>query len=375
MRIVIAPDSYKGSLSAKEVGITVMKAFSSVMSDATISVVPMADGGEGTVDALVYATNGKIKPMKVLGPLLDPVDSYFGVLGDEQTAVVEVANIAGLTMVPKEKRNPLQTSTYGLGQMMQMILEQGYRRIIIGLGGSATNDGGLGMLQALGARFYNQEGEPVRPIGAELAEIKTVDFGSLDPRLKECELLVACDVTNPLCGEKGASYVFGMQKGATPKQVELLDQWLQQYAHLVETNVGKSFQHHPGAGAAGGLGFALLLLGARIQSGAQMVAQATGLEEKIRQADWVITGEGKTDFQTYYGKLPMYVASLAKKHGVKALLLSGSVDSGCDQLYEYFVSLHSIMRRPMPLEQAMDEVKELLFDSARNLARLIALTV
>ncbi|MBA4541679.1 glycerate kinase [Thermoactinomyces daqus] len=370
MRIIIAPDSYKGSLPAKEVGLTIMKAFTSEIPEAEVTVIPMADGGEGTIDAVVYATGGKTQSVEVAGPLLKPVTTCYGVI-DKQTAVIETANIAGLPMVPKNERNPLHTSTLGIGQAIRHALDQGYRRFIVGLGGSATNDGGMGMLQAPGATFLDAQNQPLPPVGISLDHVVKTDLSGLDPRLFESEILVASDVQNPLCGDQGATSVFGPQKGATPEQLKQLERGMQKYARCLETLTGRSLQTVPGAGAAGGLVFAFLLLQAKIKSGAKLIADLVHLEEKIAGADWVITGEGKTDFQTQYGKLPVFVAQLAQKHGAKALLLSGSIEPGAEALSSHFVSLHSIQRRPLSLEEAMDQTASLLMETARNLARLI----
>lgn len=371
LNIVIAPDSYKGSLTAKEVGRTILKALAVELEGARITVVPMADGGEGTMEALVFAMDGRTETVRVKGPLLQLVDTRYGILGDGETVVMEVANIAGLTMVEEEERNPLHTSSFGVGQVWLHALDRGYRRFIIGLGGSATNDGGMGMLQALGAVFRDRSGQAVIPVGASLGEIDHVHLEHLDPRLSECEILVATDVTNPLCGEQGSSRVFGPQKGATAEQIRQLDHGLAHFARLLEAQRGESLRDCPGAGAAGGLGFALMFLGAKMVPGAQLIAEAAGLEEKIRKADWVITGEGKTDHQTVYGKLPVTVAKLAQRHGAKPLLISGSIGSDVEPLHRYFVSMHSIVRRPMSLEQAMENAESLLFETAREIGRLI----
>ncbi len=372
MKIVIAPDSFKGSLTANEVASTIGEAFWEVIPDADLSLCPMADGGEGTVDVLVSNMRGQKKKLAVLGPLLEPVLTHVGMI-DSQTAVIEIANIAGLTMVPPEKRNPLYTSTYGVGQAILALLDQGIRKIVIGLGGSATSDGGLGMLQALGMTCLNQRGEPVSPVAKSLREIREISLTSLDPRLQECELILACDVTNPLLGKEGAARVFAPQKGATAGEVIQLEEGLQHFAKQIEMLVGNPLHQQPGSGAAGGLGFALLMLGAKMRRGAEVVAEAVRLSEQIEGADWVITGEGKTDAQTFYGKVPIYVAQLAKRANTKALLLSGSIQPNCQALYDYFVSLHAAVRRPLTLEQVMEGAKDLLFDTAYDLARLLRL--
>jgi glycerate 2-kinase len=369
--IVIAPDSFKGSLSAMKVGTTIRKAFLSEMENARIEVIPMADGGEGTLDTLVYATGGQVTELEATGPLGERVLTAYGITGDGKTAVIEMASVAGLPMISNEKRNPMLTTTYGVGEILCHALDKGYRSFIIGLGGSATNDGGCGMLQALGAVFLDKDGRPVESNGGAIAAIESVDFTGLDARMKECTIRVASDVENPLCGPNGASYVFGPQKGAAPEQVQQLDQALAAYANLVEQALGKSFQFVPGAGAAGGLGFALLAVGAQIESGANIVAEATGLEQRIQHADWVITGEGRSDFQTLFGKVPSYVAKMAQQYNVRTVLLSGGLGQGIEQLYEYFVSCHSIVRGPATLEDCMQNAETYLFESARDIARLI----
>ncbi|HZG60105.1 MAG TPA: glycerate kinase [Anoxybacillus sp.] len=371
MNIVIAPDSYKGSLTAIEVGTTIQQAFLSEFPHAIIEVVPMADGGEGTLDAFMYAIGGERFCVEATGPLGDKIETEYGVLKDGKTVVIEIAKIAGLPMVPPEKRDPYKTTSYGIGEVMIHAMEKGYRQFIIGLGGSATNDGGLGMLQALGVTFIDGNGETVKPFGEFVKEVAIADFSSLHPLVKECQFQIASDVDNPLCGERGASHVFGPQKGATPHQVFELDNALDHYANVIEKEIGKSFKNVKGAGAAGGLGYAFLLLGGNMMSGSRIVAEVTLLEEKIKQADWVITGEGQSDFQTLYGKVPSYVAAISRQYGAKPILISGSLGTGYERLYEQFVSCHSIASGPMSLEQCMKQAKELLFTQAKNVARLI----
>jgi glycerate kinase len=371
MKVVIAPDSYKGSLSAEEVGITIKEAFALEIPGVQVEVIPMADGGEGTLDALLFATNGERIKTMATGPLGENVQTCYGILGDGETAVIEMAQVAGLPMVPEGKRNPMQTTTFGVGELIAAALEKGVRSFIIGLGGSATNDGGLGMLQALGVTFLDQQGNPVKPVGESLLQIASVDFKNLNPKLRDCRFRIASDVENPLCGENGASHVFGPQKGATAEQVQQLDEGLKHYASLMETHLSVKLQDMPGAGAAGGLGFGFLALGGEIIPGAQVVAEATGLEKHIEEADWVITGEGQSDFQTLYGKAPFFVAGLAKKHSVSTILISGGLGKGHEQLLDHFVSCHAIVNAPMPLEQAIANAQTLLFSCSRNIARLI----
>jgi glycerate 2-kinase len=374
MKIVIAPDSYKGSLTAIQVGTTIQKAFLSEIPNASIEVIPMADGGEGTLDTFIYAMGGKRFCVEATGPLGEKTQTEYGLLPDGKTVVIEIAKIAGLTMVPPEKRNPYKTTSYGIGEVIIHAMEKGYRQFIIGLGGSATNDGGLGMLQALGVTFMDCNGQIVKPFGESIRDVVAVNFSSLHPLVKECKFQIASDVDNPLCGERGASHVFGPQKGATPNQVIELDQALDHYSNLIEKNIGKSYKNVHGAGAAGGLGYAFLLLGGNIVSGSHIVAEVTQLREKMKQAQWVITGEGQSDFQTLYGKVPSYVANIARQYGAKAILISGSLGKGYEQLYEQFVSCHSITIGPMSLEQCMERAEELLFAQAKNVARLIKAT-
>jgi glycerate kinase len=371
MKIVIAPDSYKGSLTALEVGKIMKQAILYEIIDAEIAVLPMADGGEGTLEALVFSTKGAKEEIEVTGPLGGKVRTHYGVLGDGASVVIEMAAIAGLPMVPKEKRNPMLTTTYGVGEAIVHALEKGYRQFKIGLGGSATNDGGLGMLQALGVQFLNEAGQPIIPIGASLAKIKSVNFDTLHKGVLSSQFEVASDVKNPLCGPTGASFIFGPQKGGTLEQLYMLDEAMFQYATLIEQCLDKEFKEIPGAGAAGGLGFAFLTIGGELRSGARIVAEALGLEDKIKKADWVITGEGQSDSQTLYGKVPFYVAKLAKKYNAPTILISGSLGEGVEQLYDYFLSCHSIVNGPMSLVEAMSNAEKLLTNKTRNIARLI----
>ncbi|MGG1519512.1 glycerate kinase [Paenibacillus oryzisoli] len=375
MKFVVAPDSYKGSLTAAQVGEVIERAIREELPEAEVVVVPMADGGEGTVEAVVAVCRGELVPVTVTGPLGEPVDACYGVIDQqgERTAVLEAANLFGLPMVPADRRNPLHTTSAGLGEAMLHALDGGIRRMVIGLGGSATNDGGLGLLRALGAQFTGPQGEPVGGFGRDLAQVAAANFSGLDPRLAACAITVASDVTNPLCGAEGASSVYGPQKGATPEQVALLDGALARYAAFVEVALGTAAAHRdaPGAGAAGGLGFALLALGASVRSGAEVVAELTGLQAHIRQADWVLTGEGRTDGQTLFGKLPFRVASWAKEAGAKAVLLSGSLGDDSGRLYEVFDAIFAIVQRPATLEACIAEAEPNLYSCARSVARLI----
>ncbi|BAQ11632.1 glycerate kinase [Bacillus sp. OxB-1] len=371
MKIVIAPDSYKGCLTAIEVSQIMKDAIYSEIPTVDIVLNPMADGGEGTLESLIIATQGIYEIINVTGPLGNVIQSRYGILGINDTAIIEVASICGLPMVPMNSRNPMNTTTFGIGEAIKHALNQGLKRIILGIGGSATNDGGLGMLQALGAVFMDNLGRPVQPTGKGLQDIKTVNFDTIDHRLKECELIVACDVNNPLCGPNGASYIFGSQKGATPHQIRKLDSWLKHYAALIEEELGVEFQNVPGSGAAGGLGFALLTIGARLESGAEIVSSATDLTKKLADANWVFTGEGQSDDQTLYGKVPAYVARVAKEHGCRTILISGSLGKGFEKLDGLFTSCHSTVLSPMSMEIAMEQARNSLFETTRNIAKLL----
>ena len=371
MHIVVAPDSFKGSLSAKQVGDIIGNALMLELPHASISVFPMADGGEGTVDSFLHATGGKRVTLRATGPDGRTVTTYYGALESPRLAVIEIAAVAGLSLVPVERRNPMLLGTYGVGECILHALDSGFSHLIIGLGGSATNDGGIGMLQALGAKFYDRGGTPLPPIARSLAKVHAVDFSALDPRVKSSRIVVASDVTNVLCGLNGASYVYGPQKGATPEQIEELDKAMEIYASRVEAHLGRSLRDEPGAGAAGGLGFALLAVGAVIESGADILARVTGLDASLRKAHWVVTGEGKTDSQTLQGKLPYNVAMRAKQFGVPTILISGSLDGDLEPLYDVFESMHAIANGPISLEQSVADAESLIRHKARNIARLL----
>jgi glycerate kinase len=274
-------------------------------------------------------------------------------------------------MVPEEERHPFNTTTKGLGELMRAALDEGYRKFIVGLGGSATSDGGMGMLGALGARFQDEAGRDLAGFGRDLAKVRSLNLEGLDPRLKECKIIAASDVRNPLCGPSGASRIFGLQKGASADEAVQMDQDMARYAGLIEAQLGRSLQHIPGAGAAGGLGFALLALGAEIRSGASLVEEVTGLREKLVQADWVITGEGRSDSQSMYGKLPVYIAKIAKECGIPAILISGSLGDGAEQLGEYFAGCFAIVREPASLQDCMKQAEPLLYACACNVLKLL----
>ncbi|MBX6394296.1 MAG: glycerate kinase [Alicyclobacillaceae bacterium] len=355
MRIVIAPDSYKGCLSAAQVAAAMARAVRDVWPEADTDEIPMADGGEGTVEALVAATGGRLVHRQVTGPLGEPVHAAFGILGDNRTAVIEMAQASGLPLVPPSRRDPGATTTYGTGELIRAALDEGCQTFIIGLGGSATNDAGAGMLQALGGRILDGEGRDLPPGGAHLARAAAIDLSGLDPRLSRVHIRAACDVDNPLCGPKGASAVFGPQKGASPEQVAELDKALAHFGALMERTTGKRVIDLPGAGAAGGLGAGLVaFLHATLERGVQLVAEAVRLRERVQHADLVLTGEGKTDGQTLHGKTPMGVLEAASSAGVPVILLSGSLGEGYEALGSIGpVACFSIVPGPCSLEEAL----------------------
>lgn len=372
MNIIVAPDSFKGSLSAIDVGKTIERAFSQEYEEAQITVIPMADGGEGTLAALLYSTNGQCVQHHSSGPDGTTIAACYGILGgDRETVVIEVASVVGITLVEKNFRNPLLYTTYGVGELILTALDKGYRDFIIGLGGSITNDGGMGMLQALGVQFLDEDQKCVSPIAHSLQKVRSVSYEAVDPRIWKSNLRIACDVENPLCGLRGATYVFGPQKGLSLDQLERLDQGMSVYANCVEKHLQRQHQQLPGAGAAGGLGFALMTLGAKMESGASLVAKAADIERRFTETDWLITGEGYTDEQSLQGKLPYYLAKLAKKYNVPTILLSGGLDGKLESLFDYFDSMHSIADGPLSLETSIEQAERLLFHKSRNIARLL----
>jgi len=375
MRIVVAPDSFKGSLTAVEAAEALARGVWAAVPEAEVVQVPMADGGEGTVATLVAGTGGRLVTRTVTGPLGRPVEAQFGLLGDGETAVIEMAAASGLLLVPPAERNPLVTSTFGTGELIRAALDLGSRRLLVGIGGSATNDGGVGMLQALGGRVLTGDGRDVGPGGGALAEAERIDLSGLDPRLQSVDLLVACDVDNPLCGSRGASAVYGPQKGATPEMVARLDDNLRHLANLVQRDLGRDAAEMPGAGAAGGLGFGMLAyLGARLAPGVQVVMDTVRLDEKLQGATLVITGEGRTDGQTLAGKVPMGVAGRAARLGIPAVVVSGAVAPGAEALHAYNVAaLVSIVPGPLSLDEAMAQAGALLKRAAEEVMRLVSL--
>lgn len=355
MKVVIAIDSLKGSLTSMEAGGAIRDGISAVMSEAKVVVKPLADGGEGTVEAFVNGMNGREIKVMVSGPLGEPLEASYAMLEEAHTAVIEMASAAGLTLIEREKRNPMNTTTYGVGQLILDALDRGLRNFIIGIGGSATNDGGLGMLEALGVKFYDQSGAETGVFGRDMLRVSRVELSGLDQRIRECHFRIACDVNNPLCGPNGASRVFGPQKGADENMVQAMDEGLLAYAEKVEEAVGKKLSHVPGTGAAGGLGFAFLaLLDGHLEPGISIILDAVGLEEEIKDADIVITGEGRLDFQTAMGKAPIGVAELAKKYNKKVLAFSGCATEDAQECNQKGIDAYfPILQMPVSAEEAM----------------------
>jgi glycerate kinase len=375
MKIVIAPDSFKESMTALEAANAIEKGIKRIIPEAECVKVPMADGGEGTVQSLVDATGGKIIEATVTGPLAEPVKAFYGISGDGKTAVIEMAAASGLHLVPTEKRNPLITTTKGTGELILAALEHGVNHLIIGIGGSATNDGGVGMVQALGGRLLDSEGKQVGLGGGELGRIEKIDVTQLDIRLKHVKIEVACDVDNPLTGKRGASAIFGPQKGATDEMISLLDQNLAHYANIISTELNINVSSIPGAGAAGGLGAGLLaFLNAELKRGVDIVIKAVELEKHMIDASFVITGEGKIDSQTIYGKTPIGVAKIAKKYHVPVIGLAGLIGEDSEIVYEHGIDvLFSIVPGVVTLEDALANAKEYTTRKSENIARMIVL--
>lgn len=358
MRIVIAMDSFKGSISSIEAGNVLKKAILDRYPDDIVRVFPLADGGEGTVDALAQGLHGSIVPVVVTGPLGTPVKSRFGYLPQTKTAVIEMADASGLPLVPRERRNPLRTTTYGLGELIRAALDRGCRHFIMGLGGSATNDCGLGMLTALGFRFLTERGEEAGIMGGDLASVASIDVSGADARLRECHFDIACDVRNPLVGPQGCSAVFGPQKGATPVIVKRMDKDIDRFAKLAEEIMGREGRTMPGAGAAGGLGFAFhVFLGGVLTPGSSLILEAIGIKDALKVANVLITGEGRMDAQSAMGKAPVAVAHLAKslQKDCLTIALCGAAARDAEDVNQHGIDAYfPILHAPMPVEEAME---------------------
>ena len=358
MKVVIAIDSLKGSLSSMEAGMAIKDGILAAKPDAEVIVKPLADGGEGTTDALIEGMNGERIDLTVTGPMHTPVDTYYGYLKDTNTAVMEMASAAGITLVPDSEKNPLLATSYGVGEMINDAIQRGCRNFIIGIGGSVTNDGGIGMLKALGVRFLDENDEDAGEGGQALAKVTRIDVSGMNPLLKECHIQVACDVNNPLCGENGSTYVYGPQKGVTEDMKKTLDEAMAHFARVTSETLENDYLNTPGAGAAGGLGYAFLAYtGAALTPGIELILDAVGLEEELSGADVVVTGEGRLDFQTAMGKAPVGVARLAKKYNAKVIAFAGSVTkeaTACNK--EGIDAFFPILRSVCTLAEAMDPV-------------------
>ncbi|MEY8709939.1 glycerate kinase [Mangrovibacter phragmitis] len=373
MKIVIAPDSFKESLSAQEVAGHIRSGFQEIYPDAEYVCVPVADGGEGTVDAMVAATQGRIIEVSVSGPLGERCDGFYGISGDGNVAFIEMAAASGLELLAPEQRNPLLTTSWGTGELIRHALDKDVKHIIIGLGGSATNDGGAGMIQALGALLLDSQGQPLPAGGAALQKLARIDISGLDPRLAQCQIDAACDVTNPLTGPQGASAVFGPQKGACADMVEQLDKALEHYAGIIAQTLDKNVLNLPGAGAAGGMGAALYAFcNASLRPGIEIVTEALSLADIIKDADLVITGEGRIDSQSIHGKVPVGVASIAVRFGKPVIGIGGSLSRDVSVVYQHGLNaVFSVLSRVCPLEEALNDAGENLEHTARNIAAIL----
>lgn len=376
MKVVVAIDSLKGSLSSLEAGEVVREGICSVLPDAEVIVRPLADGGEGTVEALTFGMGGRFVQIKVTGPLGELVNCTYGVIEEKKLAIVDIAGAAGITLVAKQNRNPMNTTTYGVGEVIRDAIGRGCRHFIVGIGGSATNDGGVGMLQALGFGMLNQDGRQVSLGAKGLEELAVITEDNVLPELKECSFRIACDVKNVLCGEQGCSVVFGPQKGATQDMVQQMDRWLERYALLTSEKLERADASQAGTGAAGGLGFAFLsYMNTVLESGVQIVLEEIGLERYIKEADFVVTGEGRLDGQTIFGKAPIGVAALAKKYQKKVLAFSGCVAEDAVVCNQYGIdAFFPILRNVQTQEEAMEKenTKKNLFAAVEQVFRLIA---
>lgn len=373
MKIVIAPDSYKESLSAMQVASEIENGFRAIFPNAQYVKLPVADGGEGTVEAMVAATQGKIVRVRVTGPLGEQVEAFYGLSGDESCAFIEMAAASGLELVPAAQRNPLVTTSWGTGELIRHALDQGVKHFIIGIGGSATNDGGAGMVQALGARLLDAQDRQIGYGGGALSQLARIDIGQLDPRLQECRFEVACDVTNPLTGDEGASAIFGPQKGATPELVKQLDAALAHYADIIQRDLDIDVLHVPGGGAAGGMGAALhAFCQAELRRGIEIVTEALGLDALVKDAALVITGEGRIDSQTIHGKVPVGVARVARRYNKPVIGIAGSLTADVGVVHQHGLdAVFSVIYSICSLEDALDNAAENVRMTARNIAASI----
>lgn len=375
MNILIAPDSFKDSLSTSAVADYIVKGIKNVLPDASITKIPLSDGGEGLLEALVRPLDGQFIKVEVKNPLMRNIEAEYGILGDGSTAVIEMATASGLELLKANERNPMITSTYGTGQLIKDALNRGCTKIIIGLGGSATNDGGMGMVKALGGKFLNKQGESIGEGGGALKDLQRIDLGKLDKRLSYCEVISACDVSNPLTGPQGASMVFGVQKGGNPKDLEELEKNLLHYASIIKSDLGKDIKTVEGTGAAGGTGMGLeSFLDAELRPGIELIIDELQLEKHIKDADIVVTGEGQIDRQTLYGKTIMGLAKMAQHYHVPVIAIAGKVDNDLELLYQSgLTAVFSIVNQPMSLQDSINQTGELIESCVTNIFKLIDL--
>ena len=372
MNILIAPDSFKESLSATEVCRFIEFGIKKALFNTNITSVPLSDGGEGFVQSIIDATNGCLIKVKAHDPLMRSIDTGYGILGDNETAIIEMTKISGLELLSLKERDPWITTTYGTGELIRDALNKDCKKLIIGIGGSATNDGGAGMIEALGGKLLTTNGKQIDKGGGALQQLATIDLTNLDKRLSACQVLVACDVTNPLLGKNGASFVFARQKGANSEMIKLLEENVSHYANIIQQETGKDISDVPGAGAAGGIGAGLMaFLDAELKPGFDIIKNILNLDEYIKQADLVFTAEGKVDFQTQFGKTPFGVAQVAKKYNKPVICLTGSIGEGAEVLYNKGVSsIFSIINKPMSLDEAIANTSLLLEETAEQVMRL-----
>jgi glycerate kinase len=376
MNILIAPDSFKDCLSSKKVAQNIEKGIRRIMPGANIKILPMADGGEGTVEALVDATEGEIIKVEVHDPLMRKIKSFFGVLGDKKAAVIEMAAASGIELLKENERNPWITTTYGTGELIRHALDKGCEKFVIGIGGSATNDAGVGMVQALGGIFFDQQGKQIGYGGGMLNKISEIDLASLDNRIKKSQILVACDVDNPLYGPEGAAFVYSLQKGADKQMAEKLDENLRYFANKIKELLNTDIQNIKGSGAAGGLGAGLMVfLNAKLKPGFEIIKDIVELEKEIEKSDIVITGEGRIDFQTQFGKTPYGIAQAAFKYNKPVIAIAGALGERFEELYiKGFDYIVPVVDKPMDIKYALKNAGELIQNAAERTFRLIQLT-
>ncbi|MCK4654855.1 MAG: glycerate kinase [Candidatus Cloacimonetes bacterium] len=372
MKIIIAPDSFKGSLTSFQVANAIGKGFLKVLPKTEIVKIPMSDGGEGTIKCLIEATEGKYFKEYISNPLGKRIEAEYGVLGEGKTAIIEMASVSGIMLIPKEKQNPLYTTTFGTGELIRKVLQRGYKKIILGLGGSATTDGGAGALQALGAKLLDSKGKNINPGGLYLKKLDKIDISGIDKNVKNTELILMCDVNNALFGPKGAARVYSSQKGASLSEVELLERNLSHFVKIIKKDIGKDISNIPGTGAAGGLGAGLSsIFNTEFKSGIEVAIEITELSQLMENTNLVITGEGELNFQTLYGKVPIGVAKLAKKKDIPVIVFVGNFEKYTEKLYtNYFDKIISLTSSKIAKEEAMENAYSLLATRAGEVAKL-----